>query len=45
MPAKEKKFDELLLHLPETFTIEEAVATFKQMIPEDWDHWKKVFTP
>src|SRR5208337_628024 len=44
VPAKEKKFDEILLHLPETFTIEEAAARFKQMFPEDWDRIEKRFS-
>jgi len=44
VPAKEKKFDDVLQYLPETFTIEEAEARFKQMFPEDWDHIEKRYS-
>jgi hypothetical protein len=41
VPAKEKKFDEILLHLPESFTIEEAEAKFREIFPGDWQRIEK----
>jgi len=36
VPAKERKFDAVLAHLAEPFTIEEAELKFKEMFPKEW---------
>jgi len=41
VPAKEKKFNEILLHLPEPFTIDEAEAKFREVFPADWQRIEK----